>query len=110
MDTWINIGLFLTYILLAIAFLSLIGFPLLYTLQNFKNAKKGLIGALVAVVLLFIIYAISPADQSVFYENAGISPSQSKMIGAGLLTTYMLFAGAIVYLVFAEVKKWFEKS
>jgi hypothetical protein len=108
MDTWINIGLFLTYILLAIAFLSLIGFPLLYTFQNFKNAKKGLIGALVVFVLIFLIYIISPADQGVFYENAKIGPSQSKMIGTGLLTTYLLFAGAVIYLAFAEIKKWFE--
>ena len=108
MDTWINIGLFLTYILLAIVFFSLLGFPLIYTVQNLKNAKKGLIGVVVVFVLLFIIYAISPADQGVFYENAKIGPTQSKMIGAGLLTTYLLFAGAVIYLVFVEVRKWFN--
>ncbi len=107
-NTWINIGLFLTYILLAIAFLSFIGFPLIYTIRNFKNAKKGLFGFLIAIVLVFVVYLVSPADQGVLYENFGISPTQSKMIGAGLILTYVLMAGALVYLVFVEIKKWFN--
>ena len=110
MDTWINIGLFLTYILFTVAFVALIGFPLRYTIQNFNNAKKGLLAMLAIVVILFLIYIVSPADQGVFYENAKIGPSESKMIGAGLITTYALGAGAIPYLFYAEVKKWFEKS
>lgn len=108
MDTWINIGLFLTYILFAIAFISFIGFPLLYTIQNFKNAKKGLLGIVAVVVLLYLVYLISPADQGVFYENFKIGPVQSKMIGGGIILTYALGAGALVYLVFIEVKKWFN--
>ena len=108
MDTWINIGLIVTYILLAVAFISLIGFPVLYTIKNFGNAKKGLLSILGVLVGLFLIYIISPADQGVFYENFGISPLQSKMIGAGIITTYILMAGALVYLVFVEVKKWFD--
>ena len=108
MDTWINIGLFLTYILFTVAFIALIGFPIRYTIQNFNNAKKGLLSMLGIVVVLFLIYIVSPADQGVFYENMGITPSQSKMIGAGLITTYALGAGAVIYLAFAEIKKWFE--
>jgi len=108
MDTWINIGLFLTYILFTVAFVALIGFPLRYTIQNFNNAKKGLLAMLGVVVILFLLYIVSPADQGVFYENMGITPTQSKMIGAGLITTYALGAGAVIYLVFVEVKKWFE--
>lgn len=108
MDTWINIGLFLTYLLLAVAFLSFIGFPLIYTIQNFKNAKKGLLGFLIGVLFVFIVYLIAPADQGVFYENFKISPVQSKMIGAGIILTYLLMAGALVYLIFVEIKKWFN--
>jgi len=108
MDTWINIGLFLTYILFAVAFLSFIGFPLLYTLQNFQNAKKGLMVFFAAIVLMFLVYLISPADQGVLYENFGIGKAQSKMIGAGIILTYALGAGAMVYLVFIEIKKWFN--
>ncbi len=108
MDTWINIGLFITYILFTVACVALIGFPLRYTVQNFKNAKKGIMFSIGAVVVLFLIYLVSPADQGVFYENMGVTPSQSKMIGAGLIVSYALMAGAVFYLFYAEVKKWFE--
>jgi hypothetical protein len=108
METWINIGLFITYILFAVACAALIGFPLLYTIQNFKNAKKGILFSLGAVVVLFLIYLVSPADQGVFYENMGVSATQSKMIGAGLIISYALMASAVLYLFYAEVKKWFE--
>lgn len=108
MDTWINIGLYLTYLLFAVAFLSFIGFPVLYTIQNFKNAKKGIIGFVIVMVLVYLVYLISPADQGVFYENFKIGPVQSKMIGGGLILSYALGAGAMIYLVFIEVKKWFN--
>jgi steroid 5-alpha reductase family enzyme len=108
MDTWINIGLFVTYILLTVAFVSLIGFPVLYTIQNFQNAKKGLLAILGICVILFLIYIVSPADQGVFYENAKVGAKESKMIGAGLITTYLLGAGAIIYLLYIEVRNWFN--
>jgi len=108
MDTWINIGLFITYILLAVAILSLVGFPVLYTIQNFKNAKKGLLVILGIFVILFLVYVVSPADQGVFYENAKVGPKESKMIGAGLITTYLLMAISVLYLIFIEIKKWFD--
>lgn len=108
METWINLGLIVTYVLFAIAVISFIGFPLLYTLRNFQNAKKGLLGILAIAVILFFAYIISPADQGVFYENFHISAGQSKLIGGGLIATYLLMIILIVYLVYSEVIKWFR--
>jgi len=104
----INIGLYLAYILIAIAIVTAIVFPLVQTFGDFKKAKGGLIGFGVLVAVLLIAYSVSPAETGLFYEKKGISPNMSKMIGGGLVATYIVFAGVVISIVYAEVAKWFK--
>lgn len=108
MDSLINIGIYLTYILFAVAIIALIVFPIYFMLNNFKKAKGGLLGMLVLVGVFVISYALAPADQGVFYENFGIGSGTSKLIGGGLITTYIIFAGVIITALYNEVAKWFK--
>lgn len=104
----INIGLYLAYALIAIAAISSIVFPIIQTFGDLKKAKNGLIGFAVLIVVLIIAYALSPAETGAFYDKFNISPNTSKLIGGGLLATYIVFAGVVISILYVEVAKWFK--
>lgn len=104
----IEIGLYLAYALIAIAAISSIVFPMIQTFGDLKKAKNGLIGLGILVAVLVISYVLSPAETGPFYDKMNISPNTSKLIGGGLLATYIIFAGVIVSILYAEVAKWFK--
>jgi hypothetical protein len=108
MNSLIEIGLYIAYILLVFAIVSVIVIPVYFTVVNFKKAKQGLIGVGVLAAVLFIAYLISPADQGLFYETMKVGPTGSKVIGGGLLATYFVIFGAIVAVLYAELGKLFK--
>ncbi|MDD2964643.1 MAG: hypothetical protein PHQ65_01720 [Bacteroidales bacterium] len=108
MDSFINISFIATYILLGLAVAALVVFPLYALVTNFGKAKGGLIGLAAILVVVAIAIGVSPVDQSEKFLNAGISPFTSQLIGGGLLTIYILFAGIILAAVYTEISKWFK--
>jgi len=108
MNSLIEIGIYLSYILLAITIVSIIVIPVYFTIINFHKAKGGLMGFGALVIVVILAYLLSPADQGIFYDAKGIGPSMSKMIGGGLLTTYIAFFAIIAVVLYAEVGKWFK--
>ncbi len=105
MDSLINIGLYISYILLFITVLSIIVIPVYFTIINFKKAKQGLVGVGILAAVLLIAYLISPAEQGLFYETNKIGPSGSKIIGGGLFATYFVMLGIIAAILYAEIGK-----
>lgn len=105
MNNLIDIGLYVAYFLLILTLLGVIVFPLMQTFSDFKKAKSGLIGFAVLVLLLLLAYAISPADQGLFYSNFNIGPKMSKFIGGGLFATYFVFLAVIISIIYAEASK-----
>jgi hypothetical protein len=105
MNNLIDIGLYVAYLLLFVTLLGVIIFPLIQTFSDFKKAKSGLIGLAGLVLLFFLAYAISPADQGLFYTNFNIGPKMSKFLGGGLFATYFIFFGVIISILYAEVSK-----
>ena len=108
MNNFIEIGLYIAYILLAFAFVSIIVIPLYFTITNFKKARQGLIGIGALAVVLIIAYMISPADQGLIYEAKKIGPTASKVIGGGLFTTYFAFIAIVLVILYTEVGKLFK--
>lgn len=104
----INIGLFLAYALMAVAAISAIVFPIIQTFGDLKKAKGGLIGFGILVAVLLLAFLLSPAETGAFYDKHNISPNTSKLIGGGLLATYIVFAGVVISILYAEVAKWFK--
>jgi len=105
----IDIGLYVAYIAFFLAIGALILFPIFSFIKgNMKNAKTTLFGLLAFVVVLLLAYVISPADQGLFYEKMKIGPNASKLIGAGLISTYIVMATLAVITVYSVVVKWFK--
>jgi hypothetical protein len=108
MDSLINIGLYLAYLLLTVAALGTVVFALAQIFGNLKNAKNGLIGFAMLVAVLVISYALSPAETGAFYDKHHVSPGLSKLIGGGLLATFILIIGVVGSIIFSEIAKWFK--
>lgn len=100
-----NYGILLTYLLLAVAVIAAVGFPLLQLAKNPKGAKGALIGIGLLVVVVGISYALS---SDVNPSNMDITPATAKQVDTGLYAFYILALVAIGATVYAEVSKMFK--
>jgi len=109
MESLINIGLILTYLMIGFAALTAIGFGIKKMMQKTNNAKKTLytIGGL--VVVLISSYFIASDEILGSYEKYEITASTAKKVGMGLTTFYVLAIGAIGAVLYAELSKAFSK-
>ncbi|MFH1122016.1 MAG: hypothetical protein V1775_19520 [Bacteroidota bacterium] len=108
MDSLINIGLIVTYILIAVTVAGAVIFPIIHTLGDLKKAKGGLIGVALILVIFLISYAVSPAESGPFYEKFDISPNFSKVIGGGLIATYIFTIAVLLSIGYSQVSKWIK--
>ena len=99
-ENLINIAIYVTYGLLAIAVLTSIVFPIIHFAKDFSKAKGTLIGLAVLVVVLLVAYVLSTGEP---YE--GVSAMASRWISAGITSVFILAGLAIVAAVFTEVVK-----
>ena len=109
MESLINIGIILTYLMVGFATLTAIGFGIKKMMQKTNNTKKTLytIGGL--VVILIFSYLIASDEVLGSYEKYEITASTAKKVGMGLNAFYLLAIGAIGAVLYAEVSKVFSK-
>ena len=100
-----NYGIIICYILLAVATLAAVVFPIIQLAQNPKNAKGALVGIGALVVVLGISYVLA-ADNNP--SNIEITADAAKQVGTGLYAFYLLSAVAIIAVVYSEVAKFFK--
>ena len=99
----------LAYILLVITVALLLTFPVI---SFIKNPKRGLM--FLAVVAGFgILYGISwtmaSGDAAAdIYLKSGVGSEVSRMIGAGLIMTYILVGLTILSMVYASISRAFK--
>ena len=62
---------------------------------------------IVAFIVSYFVASGTDIPQRVF-EKSGSAYSSSKVIGAGLYTVYILFAGVILSIAYAEIAKRFK--
>ena len=99
----IDVGLFLSYILIGVCALAAIGMPLVKAFGDPQSLKKMGMGVGAVLVVFIISYLIVDGTAS---ENA--SAGASRRVGAGLFTMYILTFLAIGGIVFTEVQKMFD--
>ncbi len=104
-------GLLITwcYILLAIAAISAVVFPIMTMVKNPKGAKNALIGVGALILICLIGYFMSGAEEHINLDGDLLADAAtSKKSEAGLIAFYILAAGAIGAIIFAEVSKMFK--
>lgn len=103
-----------TVCLFFIAIVMAIGFAIYYLVMLFVEDKKKAMRTVVVILILGLVFLISflfssSTDVPVeFFEKVGANADSSKMIGAGLISVYLLAAGAVISVLYAEVAKKFK--
>ena len=100
MEAFVNIGLFLAYILIALCILTAVGMPLIKAFGDLQSLKKIWIGVGALVVVFLVSYLLSTGE-AMGEESA----TTVKLVGASLTTFYILALGAILGIVYTEIKK-----
>lgn len=102
MESIIDVGLYISYALIAVCALAAIAMPLLQSFSDPKTLIKSAVGVVALIVIFIISYAIADPDA------AGATESTSKLVGAGIITMYILFAIAVVGILYTELGKIFK--
>lgn len=96
----IDVGLFLSYFLVGVCLVTAIGMPLVKAFGDPQALKK--IGMGIGALLLVFVVSYFIADGTAYKEA---SATTAKLVGAGLVTMYILAIGAILGIVITEIKK-----
>lgn len=108
METAINIGIYIAYLLLGLTIIGAVVFPIIQMAGDIKKAKGALIGVLAFVIVFLISYALSTPETGAFYDKFGITPTNAKVIGGALIATYIFFAGVIISVIYSQIVKWIQ--
>lgn len=101
-DMLISGGLYLSYMLLAIGVLASFIFPIIQMIKNPKSTI-GSIGGIIIIALIFSVgYALSSDEAITKFE------ANYKMVGAWIITTYVLGTGVILAAIYAEISNLFK--
>ena len=102
-DNVIGAALNLTYISLAICAIAALGFGIYLFVSNISKNKNGLIGLGAFIAVLLIAYLVS--SDAVPNIKQTVTASTAKWVGAGITAFYILLAGVVASIVYAEVRK-----
>ena len=99
---WIDIGLYVSYIMvLAAAGIAVLG-GLIYTLLNIKDSILGFAG-IAALILIFVISWAFSAGEISFTPKEALDTGTIKLIDGGLYTFYILLGLAVLSVVYSNV-------
>ena len=101
----ISPGLYLGYILMALALAAAIGLSLMNTLKNPNVLIKSGISIGVLILLFAISYGIADSNLSAIAKAQGQTEFSVKLIGAGLIMLYIAFFISIAGLIYSEINK-----
>jgi len=107
MNILINIGLIITYVLLAVGILALLFFSLKFTISNIGKSKSTIVGFAGFAVLFILSYLFSSSTDvsTTLFEKTATDPSLSKVIGSGLILTYFMFVAVVGSTIYAAISK-----
>ncbi|MDP3462622.1 MAG: hypothetical protein Q8S18_07530 [Bacteroidales bacterium] len=94
------------YILLVIAVIVAVVSPIFSYIQNPKNAVKLLLSLGIIVLVAIIAYSFSGNSFSnIKLEQMNITAQTSRLVGMGLLFTYITAGFAILAVIYSSISK-----
>ena len=109
MESLINIGIILTYIMIGFGAVIAIGFGIKKMLSNTQNTKKTVYTIVGLTAILLFSYFMASDEVVKSFEKYEITSSVSKQVGTGLISFYILIFGAIITVLYAEISNIFSK-
>ena len=105
-DFFVNVGLPLSEIMLAIAVLAALVLPLINSIRQPESQIKAGAGVVCLGICFLIGYAVAGDEITANYISFNVSsPGMSKFIGGMLEMMYLLFTVAIIGVAFSEIHK-----
>ncbi len=104
-ETFVNIALYVSYLLVILAALGAIVLPLINALGNPKSLVKSVIGIAALGVLFLVSWAMAGDEVTAVYTKFDITSTSSKVIGGVLITTYLLMGVAVLSIIYSEIRK-----
>ncbi len=106
----IDTGIYITYALIGICVVGILGFSIVNIAKNPGGAKSAVFG-IVGLILVFVLTYVTSdgTDATTVYADEGITEATSKRVGMGLGTFYVLTAVAILSIIYVEVSRLFSK-
>ena len=101
----LDFGLYALYALFAVAVISAVVFPIINGIRSPKSLKGTLLGLGGLLVIFAISFAVSSSEVSAKNAALGVTETQMKVIGAGLLVFYITLVLAILGLIYSEISK-----
>ncbi len=112
-DPYSNLMFYIAYILIAIGIAIVLIFTIMNLLSHPDKLKKSLISIVGFVVVLALSYVLSKGTDINLSEMAdkGVTATEStsKIVGAGLITFYILTAIAAGTMIVSGIKKLIAK-
>ncbi len=102
---FIDIFLYVSYLLVLLAALGAIVLPLVNALGNPKTLIKSVSGVVILGVIFLVSYFIAGNEVTAVYTKFDINSTSSKVIGGVLITTYVLLVVAMISIIFSEISK-----
>jgi uncharacterized membrane protein len=105
-STLLDIFLYLGYFLVIIAVAAAVILPLIKSLDHPQSLIKVAAGVIALLIIFGIAYALSSGDMAARYPD--LTEQGSKLIGAALVTMYILIITAVLGIAVTEVTKYFR--
>lgn len=105
----INITINLIYVLAFLTIALLLFFAIRGIVSDFKSSMGMLLGVVALIVVFLIGYFVSPDVHGPSAVKENLMPSTIKLVGAGAITTYVVFFGAILSIFATIIINAFKK-
>lgn len=105
----LNLSIAFFYVTLFAAIVFAILFALFQIFANIKQSYQVFIAIAIMAILIFIAYLVSSSDLTASAIKMGLTSSQIKMIGAGVITCYVFFFAAILSIIISWIINLFKK-
>ena len=108
LELWVNIGLIIGYILMAVAVIGVIVLPLLTSIMggDFKSLLKMGAGVGVIIIVFLICWAVSGNEATEHYAKYGVGEASSKVIGGSIIMMYVFMAASFAVVIYSEVSRF----
>lgn len=107
-EGFVNIILYISYALIALALLTALVLPLINAFDNPQSLVKMGAGLVAMGVVFLVGYAIAGSEVTEVYANFGVGPDLSKFVGGILNLGFLLMILAVVGILITEVGKIFK--
>ena len=99
----LNVGLPIMYVLMILAILGALLFPLAYMIKHPKESKMTFLGILALLAIFLIGWVFSSSEVTEKYELLNVNATESKLIGGSLIAAYIIGFLAIVFTVGSQI-------